>query len=240
MNKYSAPPGPDAFSSPDVLPGPLSAATAARLLAAVGDVTLVLDADGVILDLAASNPELAKMGVAGWSGRAWAETVSGESLPKIEEMLADASAGVPARWRQVNQATMHGEVPIRYLVMSLGESGRLVAIGHDQRNAAVMQQRLIQAQQSLERDYLKLRQAETRYRLLFDLAHEPVLIVDAATRRIREANPAAYQLLGARPGSLTDSPASAIVDPNDRDAFIAHLGAVEAADDVPPVAVRLA
>jgi transcriptional regulator PpsR len=116
----------------------------------------------------------------------------------------------------------------------------VIAIGRDLRTMAVMQQRLLQAQQSLERDYLKMRQAEARYRMLFDMASEPVLIIDAATRRIREANPAAHRILGAKDGALIDQLASSVVAASQRETFIAHLGAAEATDDVPPVTLRLA
>ena len=59
--------------------------------------------------------------------------------------------------------------------------GRVVAIGRDLRSIAALQQRLVEAQQSMERDYWRLRHVETRYRLLFQMATEAVLIVDAAT-----------------------------------------------------------
>ena len=61
---------------------------------------------------------------------------------------------------------------------------------------ATLQQQLISTQQSMEREYLKLRQAEARHRLLFQVASEAVLIVDAATRKVLEANPAAGRVLG--------------------------------------------
>jgi transcriptional regulator PpsR len=48
----------------------------------------------------------------------------------------------------------------------------------------------------MERDYSKLRDVEFRYRLLFQMSGEAVIIVDASTRRIVEANPAAERLLG--------------------------------------------
>jgi len=38
---------------------------------------------------------------------------------------------------------------------------------------ANLQQQLVSAQQSMEREYLKLRQAEARHRLLFQVASEP-------------------------------------------------------------------
>ena len=59
-----------------------------------------------------------------------------------------------------------------------------MAIGRDVRAAAVLQQKLIEAQIAIERDYAKTRNMETRYRLLFQLYSEPVLIVDAATHRV--------------------------------------------------------
>jgi transcriptional regulator PpsR len=46
----------------------------------------------------------------------------------------------------------------------------------------------------MERDYARLRHAETRYRLLFQVSSEAVMIVDAASSRIVDANPAALAL----------------------------------------------
>lgn len=240
MNKHIAPSRKTDFGTPDAMPGSLSAGVAAKLLAAVGDVALVLSADGAILDVAVSHGDLANHGFGDWVGSAFVDTVGVDSRRKVTEMLAEAVLpGATPRWRQVNHPAAGGDVPVRYLVMALGESERLIAIGRDMRGVAAMQQRLLQTQQSLERDYVRLRQAETRYRLLFDMASEPVLIVDAATRRIREANPAAHRLFDAADGSLIGNPVHAIVDPRDRDDFVAHLGAAEAADELPPATLRL-
>jgi transcriptional regulator PpsR len=73
----------------------------------------------------------------------------------------------------------------------------VVAVGRNLRTVSVLQQRLVDAQQSLERDFARLRHAETRYRLLFQMASEAILIVDASTDRVVEANPAATRLLGS-------------------------------------------
>ena len=230
---------PNAFSNPDILSGALSPQVAVALLASVGDIALVLDASGVIRDVAVSNAELMTQGFTAWVGRRWDDSVTIESKPKVAEMLADSGGGGGSRWRQVNHPAAGGDIPIRYLVMKVGHDGSAIAIGRDMRAAAAMQQRLLQTQQSLERDYIKLRQVEARYRLLFDLGTEPVLIVDAATRRIREINPAALRLLGLKDGALADHPVGDIVDPADRDTFIAHLGAASASDDLAPVTVHL-
>ncbi len=240
MNKHTALSRKTAFAKPDAMPGSLSAGVAAALLAAVGDVAFILSAEGVILDIAVSHGELANHGFADWVGSAWIDTVTIESRPKVVEMIDGIKTDTSPRWRQVNHPAAGGDVPVRYLVMALGDRGRLIAIGRDMRGAAQMQQRLLQTQQSLERDYIRLRQAETRYRMLFDMASEPVLIVDAETRRIREANPAAHRLLDASEGALIGNPVNSIVAAGQRDDLVAHLGAAEAADDVAPVVLGLA
>ena len=112
-------------------------------------------------------------------------------------MLLDAAQGNPSRWRQVNHVTdKASDLPVVYAAVQVGKHGRLVAVGRDLRAVSVLQQRLVGAQQAVDREYARLRNAETRNRLLFQLASEAVLILDAGTLRIIEANPAATQLLG--------------------------------------------
>ena len=57
-----------------------------------------------------------------------------------------------------------------YSLVAAGGDGRVVAFGRDLRAVSTLQQRLIDAQQSLERDYSRIRHVETRYRLLFQMA----------------------------------------------------------------------
>ncbi len=185
------------FKTPKKTLGNLDAETVASVIAASADVALVLDAKGVIRDLALGSDELSEEGYADWVGQAWADTVTVESRPKVEAILRDAAARTP-RWRQVNHASARGpNVPILYSAVQIGTPNRVIAVGRDLRGISTLQQRLIDAQQSLERDYTRLRHAETRYRVLFQLASEAVLIVDAGSQRILEANPAAAKLLAA-------------------------------------------
>ncbi len=186
------------FRAPKRTLGDLSAETAAKLIAAASDIALIVDAKGVIRDVAFGSDELAKEGYENWVGRPWVETVTVESRPKIEELLSEAaSAKAKLRWRQVNHPSKRGpDVPVHYAAVQIGTNGRIVAVGRDFRTVSALQQRLVDAQQSMEREYARLRHAETRYRLLFQIASEPVLIVDATTLKVVEANPAASTLLG--------------------------------------------
>ncbi len=175
----------------------IDAESAARLLTAAADIALVVDNKGVIRDVALGSEDLLRDGCANWIGQRWIDTVADDSRNKIEELLRDASTTTTQPWRQVNHPVSRGgEVPIRYSAVQLTQGGKVVAIGRDLRALAAMQQRLVETQQTMEREYARLRHAETRYRLLFQISSEAVLIVDAASNRIVESNPAASKLLG--------------------------------------------
>jgi transcriptional regulator PpsR len=98
----------------------------------------------------------------------------------------------------------------------------------------------LQVQQSLERDYLRMRQLEARYRMLFERSSEPVLIIEAGTLRIREANPAAHTLLGARVASLPGKKLLTFIDKNSHDDVQSLVGAAHVSDTVSPGKIRIA
>lgn len=209
------------FDRPEKFFDGLDAATVAHIATTACDVALVVDGKGKILD-AAGNAE-GFPDLDDWVGKSWSTSVTVESRPKIADMLDAAADGKRLGWRQVNHPGDEGDVPVRYLLVGLAKNRRL-AIGRDMRDAAALQQKLIQAQQSLERDYLRLRQAETRYRLLFELSTEPMMIIEAETRRIREANAVACRLVGAEPGSLAGRRLSGLFRPGERDSLVEYLG----------------
>ena len=199
------------FESPGTSLGGLSADVIGQLIAASADVALIVDDDGVIRDLAFGSEDLLREGYYEWLGKPWADTVTVESRPKVEALLRDSRAHAAPRWRHINHPSLEGaDLPLSYSAIALpqpsGRSkgiGRSVVFGRDLRANSVLQQRLISAQQAMERDYWRLRHMETRYRSLFQVASEAVLIVDAATGKLEEINPAATALFGveaAKPG----------------------------------------
>lgn len=210
---------------------------AVKLAMVAGDISLLLDEQGRILDATANPREFPEY--RDWIGRDWLDTVTVESRPKVMEMLAGARKGETQHWRQVNHRTGDGDVPVRYVLVSVGEGSRSIAFGRDMREAAAMQQRILQAQQSLERDYMRLRQVETRYRLLFEMSSQPVLIVEGDSYKIREANPAAHEVLGAKAGSLPGGKLTSLVARSERDRLISYLGSAAAARSVAPVAMTM-
>jgi transcriptional regulator PpsR len=129
--------------------------------------------------------------------------VTAESRDKVQSLLRDAATPQARRWRHVNHpVTTGGDFPVMYAAVPMGRNGRVVAFGRDMRGLARLQQRLVEAQHALERDYQRLRTVETRYRLLFDQASEAIVIVDAGSGKVLEANPAVKEVLGIEPRRL--------------------------------------
>ncbi len=183
------------------------------LIAASSDIALIVDQKGIIRDLAFGNEELSRDTQDAWVGRSWIETVTMESRPKVEQLLREADGQNVAKARELNHRLSSGiELPVRYSAARMSRSGPLVAMGRDLRVVAKLQQRLVDAQRSMERDYLRLRSAETRYRLLFQLSSEAVLILDASSLRVVDMNPAAGNLLETTPGRVVGRSSDDIFD----------------------------
>lgn len=196
------------FKSPKESLGDLGALSAANLIAAATDVAVVVDGQGVIRDVAFNKEELSlELDARGrWLGSKLLDVVTSETQAKVTELLRDAATRKSSNWRQVNHPSSGGvDIPILYSAINIGRKDRFVMVGRDLRPLAAMQQRLISAQQSMERDYARLRHAETRYRLLFQVSSEAVMIVDSATNAILDANPAALALFDASAPQLLKS-----------------------------------
>lgn len=184
----------------------LTAETVAGLVTAAADLALVLDRRGIVRDLAISSEDLAAELGEQWLGRPLVDLVTVDSRGKVERLLAAAVAGdaQQAPGRQINHPLTGGRtLPVQYHVQSLGEDGRLLALGRDLRALADMQQQLVAVEQSLERDYSRLRSAESRYRLLLQSTTEPFLVVDVGSQKITELNAAAAEFLSLDPGKST-------------------------------------
>jgi transcriptional regulator PpsR len=160
-----------------------------------GDIALVIDERGVVqrVDQRASTPLAADAHM--WVGHPWTETVTSESKGKVQRLMAEASSTCATRKREVNHPSGDGAtVPVAYTAMRLGANGPILAVGRDLGISAALQQKFIGAQKEMERNYAHARQAEARYRLLFQVATDAVIVVDGSTLNIIEANQSASEL----------------------------------------------
>jgi transcriptional regulator PpsR len=181
--------------------GPLSGSAAELAEAFVSlssDIALVIDAQGIVRSVAQNLNAPIAASADDWVGRPWAETASADTRRKIELMLDDLKSDGMARRREINLVgERDGGVPVAFAALRLGAQGPVLAVGKDLRAVSAIQQRFLDAQQELERGYWRTRQAESRYRLLFQVATDAVLTVDARSLRVIEGNHAAASLLGA-------------------------------------------
>lgn len=208
----------------------LSHDSIAQLIGASHDITLLVNDEGVIVDIAFGADRPLDRLADGWIGKAWVETVTDESRGKIERLLADAAADTGVRrWRQVNHPVDdRADLPILYLAVRAGDSDLTLAIGKDLRVISEMQQQLLEMQQSIESEYARLQQAESRYRLLFQTTAEAIVIAEPGTGRIVEVNPAAALVLGDKQTRLIGRSLHKLLADGSRDALDDMLTKVSA------------
>ena len=189
-----------------------------------GDIALVIDERGVVqrVDQRASTP-LARDAHT-WVGHLWTETVTRESKGKVERLMAEASPTCATRKREVNHSASDGvAVPVAYTAMRLGVRGPILAVGRDLGISAALQQKFIGAQKEMERNYAHARQAEARYRLLFQVATDAVIVVDGSTLNIIEANQSASELFDLSLGQVVGQNATFGFERHSRDIVSAAL-----------------
>ncbi|WP_284423280.1 MULTISPECIES: transcriptional regulator PpsR [unclassified Bradyrhizobium] len=159
------------------------------------DVTLLLDMDGVIRE-ATLSPNMSAENVDAWLGRPWSEIVD-DASEKIERIMQDTKRTGISAFRQITQRFPSGlELPMEFTTVLLGGRAGMLAIGKNLQAVAELQARLISAQQTIERDYWRLREIETRYRLVIEDSNEAVLLAKVSDLRIVEANRTATAALG--------------------------------------------
>lgn len=227
------------FRAPAESLGTINSQTIASLLGAAADIALVLDKRGVIRDISVSSSELDSRNLQVWIGRKWLDTVKPDSVDKVLYLLSDEE-GISSNQRQINHVTPEGEnLLILYSAVPLEENGYRVAVGKDLSSLTRMQQRLVNVQQSMERDYSQLRQFEARYRLLFKTARDAIVITEAETFKVMEVNPSACELLGTAERKLVGGNLMRWFDPESRQLIEDALATVRISGKISSISLRL-
>lgn len=229
------------FEAPEQVGSSLDPAAAARVLMAAADITLSLGPDGVVRDLAIGNARLRGElpEAAGWRGRRWQDLVTLESRAKIDAMLAEAAERGDTGLRHLNHPADGADVAIQYKVVVLSGS-EWIAFGTDLQPWSRVQQRLIQAQQTMERDYGALRRAQGRFRLVFETSIEPLFLIDTSNGKVMEVNEAARLISSSGRRHETGWSFGSLFERRSRGVLARFFSVVEATGLADPVSVRLA
>lgn len=203
------------------------------------DIALILDDSGIIKSVSNGGSTAMASTAQEWVGRAWADTVTGETRGKIDQLLKEVTSTGFARRRQINHPSDQGNISVAYTAMRLGKNGPMLAIGRDLGAIAAIQQRFVNTQQEMERSYWQLRQDEARYRLLFQVATDAVMVVDSLSLDILEANQAAAQLLDMQVSQLVGRRASFGFERHSRVAVESLLEAARSSGQPSEIRARL-
>lgn len=172
------------------------------------DVALVVSREHVV-ETVLVNPQMgigAK--VAHWQGARLADLLAPESWSKLEFRLAGTELDThrPMVVELTHADDSNFQFPISYAITRTSADGSILMCGRDQRPLAELQQQLVKAHLSLERDYEAQRELETRYRVLMELYPTPVMIISMSSGKIVDVNAATAELIGLSRSDLIDAP----------------------------------
>lgn len=195
------------FERSSALFSELSGTTVAILSSVGADIALVVEPDGTISDFAYQDATLDAWSIEDWLGRPLAEIVTPECIDKVYGLFDEGKSNAVTRKRQVNHAAAGmPDLPVAYRLVAIDGVEQKLAIGEDYRKIAEIQQRLVQTQFELETEYRKIREAEGRYRTIFQKSDQAIIVIDGENGTIIDANMAAATTLGAKRAKLNGDP----------------------------------
>ena len=166
------------------------------LLSAAADLVLVVDAQGIVADVACNLAGAAKLGLAQWRGTSCETLVDNGSRSKLRRLLAAAQAGRYALRQVLRHPTPQGDdFSVSYAALRLSASGKVLLLGQHQRALVEMQSRLQDERLEYERQRREQRRAAVQYRQVFEASELAMLVVEVASGVVFEANAPAAQLL---------------------------------------------
>ena len=135
---------------------------AAELLAYSVDLVLIIDQSGVIERCIDGSKPISN-NTSALVGKKWLDTVAIDSQPKVNALLKTSEDQDEQKWRQVNQE-IDGSIslPIQFSTIFFSKQNKLVAIGKDLSGISSLQQKLVESQQEIERDYANLHAIQNR------------------------------------------------------------------------------
>ncbi len=198
------------------------------LLDAAVDLAMLIDPQGVIRELSTGRHSAAREQLLALKGKLLGDVVGVDSRTKVTALLR-ATSRAPSPPREINLVVgEHQELPFKVEAVRLEGDEAVLVLGRDLSNVSALQQRMVSLQQSMDREFNRLRQADTRYRVLFHVSAEAVLVADVNGLRVLEANPAAAALTGRSIQDLQRASVSELLTPASKAEFEALASALEA------------
>ena len=157
----------------------LSGEELSQIAQASADISFVLDGFGSIQNIYSHNDTLAKQIPDDLIGKKWLEVVESDSRKKVQYLLDDANTGNISKFRQINLSSneKNTALPIMCASMKTLSNQKIIVIGRDLTQTAQLQQHLVAAQKEISQNYLQINQLEERFRSIFEIGVESIIIV---------------------------------------------------------------
>ena len=210
-----------------------------EIIASASDIALFVGPDMRVVSVLVNPTHRSYGQLSGWEGRLLSTLLTSESAVKFERRFAELTEKRRTNMQvELNHVDLaRWEFPVRYALQLMESDGSILMLGRDLRPIAEVQQQLVQAQLALERDYEAQREVDTRYRVLMEVARDPIMLVSAANGRITDLNPAAAQLLGGNRAELTGGSIAQEFEGRRRGELLETLGGIAGAATSIPVEV---
>ncbi len=179
----------------------------APLLLATSDLAFVVSPDGTIISVLTAERSVDDARFSSWIDRQMRHLLTIESIPKFERALkAIVESGTLDKLVELNHSDGEDwQYAVRYSFHRVGPKDLILMVGKDLRRVAEVQEQLVQAQMTLEREYEERREHDARYRVLMAITREAFLFV-SSDGRIRDLNSLAASLLDGDVEQLIGAP----------------------------------
>ena len=196
------------------------------IIARVADLGVVLSPEGVVQGVFANPAFRPKDAVARFAGQAFRDTLNAESQVKFDARLAEFLAEpLHIRPIELNHKADNGmpSFPVRYSLHTIAESGKILLMGRDLRAIAEMQQQLVAAQLTLEKDYEARREHDMQFRVLMASINDAMVFVSLPSGIVKDCNPAARVLLGKQGGDLVGASLEQVLEGKGKGGLVERL-----------------
>ncbi|MEM7507846.1 MAG: PAS domain S-box protein [Pseudomonadota bacterium] len=188
-----------------------------RILRSAADVSLVLDEGDLMRELAApGGPQ--ELDLSALEGRPLGDLLTADSAVEMQDLLQQTRETGSSRPLDVvlSPDVLEGQV-LRFSAHSVADAASVLLVGRFVPAPNILAEQLACAQISQDRDALRRRESESRYRILFQSAPEAIMFINLATGRIDDVNANAADLIGQPADALKGRHLTELVAPSDRE-----------------------
>lgn len=163
------------FSNPATCFSDTDAATIGEIVASAADLAVILNADGIVQDVAGRHQGVEGLGIANWPGRPFAGIVDPESWTSLSAAIASVGGtggqeGVTVSHKSADSSAAF----INYVPVKIGSTPNILLLGQNVSQTLTLQDHLARLQRFNEERLEREKQDETRYRALFEIGFKTV------------------------------------------------------------------